>query len=184
MNNDNGQKVLYFYDTADEFVRAEDIYLNNFEVTPFKALEDGFVYQTAEHYYQCHKFDNFDVNPNFKAAYEEIRNATDPLACKKLARKYEKEFEGIWRKDEWEKGYKETIMKRALTLKFSQHRDLLERLVQTGDAKLVEYSKKDPYWGGLLPDSKNRLGAQLMELRDNFVHTKQVWLEGSGYEPL
>jgi predicted NAD-dependent protein-ADP-ribosyltransferase YbiA (DUF1768 family) len=75
-------------------------------------------------------------------------------------------------------------MKRGLVYKFSQNPDLLKRLLETGDAKLVEDSNKDPYWGGVLPDSKNRLGALLKELRDNYLKTKTVYIDGSGLEPL
>ena len=75
-------------------------------------------------------------------------------------------------------------MKRGLVYKFSQNKDLLERLLQTGDSKLVEASNKDAYWGGMLPDSKNRLGDLLMELRDNYKKDGAVFLEGSDIEKI
>ena len=73
-------------------------------------------------------------------------------------------------------------MRRGLVYKFSQNRDLLERLLATGNAKLVERSDKDPYWGGLLPNSLNKLGNFLMELRDNFVRDNAIYLEGCDLE--
>ena len=66
------QQVFYFYDLPSEFVKEEHIFLNNFDPSVFVG-EDGFTYPTVEHYYQCKKFDNFDVHPEFKPAYEEIR---------------------------------------------------------------------------------------------------------------
>jgi predicted NAD-dependent protein-ADP-ribosyltransferase YbiA (DUF1768 family) len=75
-------------------------------------------------------------------------------------------------------------MKRALIYKFSQNRDLLDRLMLTGDNKLVERSLEDPYWGGYLPDSLNKLGNFLMELRDNYSKEKLIFIEGSGFEKL
>lgn len=44
-------KTIYFYDAANDSVREEDIYLNNFAPSPFIA-DDGFNYPTVEHYYQ------------------------------------------------------------------------------------------------------------------------------------
>lgn len=75
-------------------------------------------------------------------------------------------------------------MKKALIYKFSQNPDMLKKLIQTGSDKLVEYSMKDPYWGGMLENSKNRLGALLMELRDNYLKTNKVYIEGSGLDTL
>jgi ribA/ribD-fused uncharacterized protein len=111
------------------------------------------------------------------------RSVKDPLACKKLARKHEKEG-NVFDKDKWTGGYKDTVMKRALMFKFSQNKDLLERLLLTGNARLVEASKKDAYWGGLLPDSKNMLGNMLAELRDNYKKEGKIFIEGSGLEPI
>jgi predicted NAD-dependent protein-ADP-ribosyltransferase YbiA (DUF1768 family) len=102
-----------------------------------------------------------------------------------MARHYETKFADIpWQKDKWGKGYKDTIMKRGLTYKFSQNKDLLDRLVLTCDSKLVERSFKDPYWGGALPDSKNMLGNYLMQLRDNYVKEKKIFIDDSGLEKI
>jgi predicted NAD-dependent protein-ADP-ribosyltransferase YbiA (DUF1768 family) len=75
-------------------------------------------------------------------------------------------------------------MKRALVYKFSQNRDLLERLMLTGDKKLVERSLRDLYWGGYLPNSKNKLGDFLMQVRDNYSKHKLIFIEDSGLEKL
>ena len=64
--------VIFFYDVETEFVKKEHIFLNNFEPSPFIA-DDFFTYLSVEHYYQCHKFDNFEELPKFKAIFEEIR---------------------------------------------------------------------------------------------------------------
>jgi ribA/ribD-fused uncharacterized protein len=119
-----------------------------------------------------------------KIIFKISRSATTPLQSKKLARKYETEYADKWQKEKWHNGYKDYIMKRGLVFKFSQNRDLLERLLQTGDKKLVEASPKDPYWGGLLPDSKNMLGELLAILRDNFTKEKTIFIEGSDLEKI
>ncbi len=67
-------------------------------------------------------------------------------------------------------------MRRGLILKFSQNEDLLRRLLLTNDKRLVEESYKDPYWGGMLPESKNKLGDFLVELRQNYQTSGKVYL--------
>lgn len=64
--------VVYFYDEENDKVKKDHIFLNNFDESKFVA-DDNFTYPTVEHYYQCHKFDNYDEKPELKAAYEEIR---------------------------------------------------------------------------------------------------------------
>jgi len=67
---------------------------------------------------------------------------------------------------DWE-SVKENIMRRALYAKFTQHPDLKKLLLSTGDAKLVEHTERDSYWGdGGDGSGKNRLGYLLMELRE------------------
>jgi len=54
----------------------------------------------------------------------------------------------------------------AIFHKFSQHRDLKEELLATGDAELIENSDKDPFWGcGSDGRGKNELGKALARLR-------------------
>jgi|LauGreDrversion4_2_1035121.scaffolds.fasta_scaffold1752146_1 predicted NAD-dependent protein-ADP-ribosyltransferase YbiA (DUF1768 family) len=71
-------------------------------------------------------------------------------------------------------------MKKGLIYKFQQNPEMLERLLQTGNKTLIERSPKDPYWGGFLPDSKNKLGNFLGELRDNYNKEGKIFIEGSG----
>jgi ribA/ribD-fused uncharacterized protein len=69
------------------------------------------------------------------------------------------------RKD-WET-VKEDIMRDALYAKFTQHSDLHELLLSTGDALLVEHTRNDRYWGdGGDGTGRNRLGLLLVELRE------------------
>jgi predicted NAD-dependent protein-ADP-ribosyltransferase YbiA (DUF1768 family) len=75
-------------------------------------------------------------------------------------------------------------MRRGLMLKFSQNVDLLKRLLETGEKRLVEESYKDPYWGGMLPDSKNKLGDFLFELRENYKKIGKVYLSDCEFEPI
>ncbi len=60
-------------------------------------------------------------------------------------------------------------MLKALRVKFDQHQDLKQKLLSTGDAKLVEASPYDSYWGNATrkDGSKglNKLGILLMKVR-------------------
>lgn len=110
------------------------------------------LYHTVEHFYQSQKFAESDPK---RAA--EIRAARTPYAAKKLA-------QDGFNADAWAAA-KEGVMRRGLYAKFTQHPALQERLLMTGSAVLIEASTKDPYWGGLLAGSANRLGVLLMQLR-------------------
>ena len=103
------------------------------------------------------------------------RKSETALICKKAARKYEEEFNGLWDKENWDNGRKETVMKKGLIFKFKQHPEMLDRLMLTGEALLIEASHRDAYWGGLIPNSKNRLGECLMELRENNRKTQTLF---------
>ena len=55
----------------------------------------------------------------------------------------------------------------AVRAKFSQHAELTELLLGTGDAKLVEHTENDSYWGdGGDGRGRNRLGQILMQVRE------------------
>ncbi len=108
---------------------------------------------TTEHYFQAQKFAGTEHE-------EEVRTAKTPSIAASLGRDRKKPL----RKD-WE-SVKETIMREALHAKFTQHEELKEILLSTGDAHLVEHTENDSYWGdGGDGSGKNRLGILLMELR-------------------
>ena len=63
-------------------------------------------------------------------------------------------------------------MRKAALAKFTQHDDLQVLLLSTGDAKLVEHTTNDSYWGdGGDGSGKNMLGRILMEVRENLSRT-------------
>ena len=68
-------------------------------------------------------------------------------------------------KEDWNKTKVER-MRRVLLAKFKQHKDLTEKLKATGNAKLIEESNMDAFWGiGKKGNGKNMLGVLLMEIR-------------------
>ena len=66
---------------------------------------------------------------------------------------------------DWEK-VKDAIMREAVLAKFTQHAELRKILLDTGDAKLVEHTENDSYWGdGGDGIGRNMLGQILMSVR-------------------
>lgn len=62
---------------------------------------------------------------------------------------------------------RDNVMLEAVRAKFTQHEDLAALLISTGDAKLIEHTENDSYWGdGRDGSGKNRLGKILMKVRD------------------
>ena len=55
----------------------------------------------------------------------------------------------------------------GLVQKFTVHRDLHDRLLQTGNRELIEHTKNDSYWadGGKEGKGLNNLGILLMKVR-------------------
>jgi len=75
----------------------------------------------------------------------------------------------------WDK-VKETIITEALLAKFTQHDELKQKLLGTNEARLVEHSQNDGYWGDH-GDGLNRLGELLMIVREELKES----IDG-GYE--
>ena len=68
---------------------------------------------------------------------------------------------------DWE-SVKVGVMRAAVLAKFTQHAELRALLLSTGDAKLVEHTENDYYWGdGGDGSGKNMLGRILMQVRES-----------------
>lgn len=121
-----------------------------------KLMIDGKMYPTVEHYYQAMKFPD---NPEYQ---ESIRMAKTPAIAKKLGKTTE-----IASRKDWPE-YKDTVMKKAVTEKFSaNHPELRKKLLETGNALIRDGSPQDNYWGiGRSGKGRNRLGQILMEVRE------------------
>ncbi len=71
---------------------------------------------------------------------------------------------------DWET-VKDGVMRTAVLAKFSQHPEIREILLSTGDAQLVEHTTNDRYWGdGGDGSGKNMLGQILMSVREELRH--------------
>ena len=125
----------------------------NFSLYPVQL--DGKQWPTTEHYFQAQKFvgtpyaEAIRKQPNARRAFDMSRNP-------KVSR---------WRRGDWDQ-VKDDIMLKCLRAKFTQHRDLREMLLDTGERNLIEHTPNDSYWGdGGDGSGQNKLGKLLMQVR-------------------
>ncbi len=135
-----------FYSVGDDFGQ-----FSNF--APFPINLDGERWPTAEHFFQAQKFD--DVGYRLK-----IRRASSPMIAATLGRDRKQKIRRDW------DSVKVGIMSFAVLAKFTQHDELRVLLLSTGDAKIVEHTVNDAFWGdGGDGSGKNMLGQILMRVR-------------------
>lgn len=148
----------------DIYFHSEHSFLSNFYPSSI-VVEDGTVYQTAEHYYQAEKCRGLGSDWQLDL----ILKAQTPLDAKRIA---DRLIEGPnWRND------KLGVMEKIIQMKFDQNQDLAKKLQQTGSASLHE-ATADTYFGiGVnihareIKDKSYRgldkLGQILQSVRDN-----------------
>lgn len=139
--------TIRFYRTGEDYGE-----FSNF--SPHKIHLDGKNWPTSEHYFQAQKFHD--------AAYRErIRTAHSPMDAANLGRDRKQKLRPDW------ESVKVDVMRNAVRAKFSQHAELTALLLATGDAKLVEHTANDAYWGdGGDGRGRNMLGQILMQVRE------------------
>jgi ribA/ribD-fused uncharacterized protein len=143
----NENKVINFYSTKDAYGC-----FSNFAAYPFKLK--GKTWKTSEHYFQAQKFAGAPDE-------EEIRLIDSPMVAARAGRSRRRPLRRDW------EAVKDDIMREALRAKFTQHEDLRKILLETGDARLIEHTTNDRYWGdGGDGSGLNMLGKLLMELRE------------------
>ena len=65
-------------------------------------------------------------------------------------------------------------MEEVIRAKFTQHSDLVKKLIETNDAILLEKSNIDNFWGiGKKRKGKNMLGKLLMKIRDELINNSK-----------
>jgi len=118
---------------------------------------EGRIYPTAEHAYQAGK-------ARKEVVREWILSAPTPSLLAMAAHGlYTWEIAPDWSQTKFDR------MRRVLRAKFTQHDDLRELLLSTGDVPLVETGRVDNevnrVWGEIRGKGLNMLGVLLMELR-------------------
>src|SRR5262245_53046548 len=116
-------EVIHFYSVADDHGC-----FSNF--APYPVRLDGKVWPTTEHYFQAQKFQD--------ATHQEaIRRVKSPMIAARMGRDRKRPLRRDW------ESVKVEVMRRAVRAKFTQHADLRNVLLGTGDATLVEHTDKD-----------------------------------------
>lgn len=147
-------QIIHFYSVHDEYGC-----FSNF--APYPIRLDGKLWPTSEHYFQSQKFED-------KAHQDAIRKANSPMIAARLGRDRKKKLRRDW------ESVKVSIMTKAVLAKFSQHEELRTALLDTGDAKLIEHTENDSYWGdGGDGSGRNMLGQVLMRVRDELRPAKK-----------
>jgi N-glycosidase YbiA len=138
---------IYFYTSTDVYGCFSNFSRHGFEL-------GGRYWPTAEHYFQAQKFAGTDHE-------EEVRRSKTAREAANLGRSRKLPLRRDW------EGVKDQVMLEGVQAKFTQHEDLKAILLGTGDAKLVEHTERDAYWGdGGDGSGQNRLGQILMQVRD------------------
>jgi len=138
--------VIHFYGSKDDYFCFSNFYRA-------RIFLKGRQWPTTEHYFQAQKFAGTPRE-------EEIRLAKTPRLAADLGRSRKHQL-----RPDWER-VKDAVMREAVLAKFSQHDDLKQVLLDTRDAKIVERTVKDSYWGdGGDGSGRNMLGKILMSVR-------------------
>ena len=115
---------------------------------------DGREWMTSEHAYQAMKFHGFLLQ-------EWIRNQRSAHEAMKAAQSKPDQYRPDW------SDVKVAIMLEICRAKLDQHPYIQRKLLETGDARLIESSPIDSFWGwGPNKDGENHLGRIWMKLRD------------------
>lgn len=130
-------------------------------MSPYTVEYEGKTYRTTEALFQALRFHEYPE------VAEEIRAQKSPMAAKLVAKKY-REFMDAGEEVDNQR------MLLCLKLKLDQHPELVQMLLDTGDARIIEdCTNRDRgsarYWGAVLVgdewQGKNVLGNMWMHLR-------------------
>ncbi len=123
-------------------------------------FKDGVFWKTSEHYYQAQKFMDSDTKIR-------IQNAETPKIASTIGRDRKLNLRSDWEE------VKQDVMFDAVYYKFKQNKDILQKLLDTGNARIVEATVKENYWGcGPNNDGQNNYGKILIRVREK-LRTEQ-----------
>ena len=135
-----------------EKFRGKYYFLSNFSRIPVSL--ENITYPTSEHAYQAYKTKNLGER-------EKIAKLDTPAKAKKYGNK-------LILRENWD-SIKLEIMENIIRQKFLQNPIYLKKLLETGDAELIEGNTwKDTYWGVYKGKGQNNLGKILMKIRQEF----------------
>lgn len=148
------KEVILFWKTKERFGGLSNM------AAGFPLRINGIEIPTAEALYQACRF------PDYPDLQREIISQRSPIAAKAKSRSNKAKTRPDW------ENVKVEIMRWCLRVKLVQHWDrFASLLLETEDKPIVEYSRRDDFWGAKeLSDGRlkgrNVLGKLLMELRE------------------
>ena len=134
---------------------------SNFAKAPFTVRLNGqqTTFPTVEHYFHHQKANLF----NDRSSKIAILNTPDPLQAKRVGRQVNNFDPKAWN------AAAEKHIANGMYLKFSQHPDLKEKLLATGNEDLLEANPYDSTYGiGRDGKGQNLTGKCLMRVRELF----------------
>ena len=148
-------ETIHFYSARDSFGEFPNF-------AAFHLHLKGKYWPTVEHFFQAQKF----VGTIHE---EQVRLTKSPRLAADMGRSRKRPL-----RKEWEE-VKDDIMREAVQAKFTQHEELRELLLSTGNAELIEHTYNDSYWAdGGDGSGLNRLGEILMEVREQLRANSQT----------
>ncbi len=146
--------------------RDEFFFLSNFYEAPVMIMFEGekFILPTGEHVFQGMKVVAALTPEDNVEKLRLLEKAPTPGKAKYWGRSIRIDV------PKWD-SLALKCMRRSLELKFSQHPDLRDKLINTGDVELIEFNDwNDTLWGVNQKTGvgKNQLGKLLMELRTEY----------------
>lgn len=139
--------------------KGEYFFLSNFYSAD--VTYRGITYKNNEAAFQAMKC------PEVASSFSSL----NPSEAKRLGRR-------VKLRPDWE-AVKEDVMRKVCFAKFFQNYDLMERLLATAPAELIEGNDwGDKEWGVCDGEGNNKLGKILMEIRDFFAQERaQKWAQ-------
>ena len=139
----------------------EDDMLGSYSNHSFE-LEDKY-WPTVEHYYEAMKFADTEYQ-------EKIRTSESAEIANQLGHDKKQKRVKDWKKNRM------VMMIRAIYTKCKSHPEITEKLIETGNDKLMENSQYDYFWGcGRDRLGSNTYGKVLMNVRNKLKEeAKQV----------
>lgn len=154
------REIIGFFRPYEEYGEFSNWFIRDFKI-------GGVTFNSVEQYMMYIKAKTF----NDTEAALLIMESSNQKEIKALGRSVKN-----YKDKEWNE-IRQSVVQEALLAKFTQHSDLQEVLLSTGEAELVEASPYDRVWGigiantPLIQDKrswrgKNLLGKSLMQVRD------------------
>lgn len=160
---------VFFYDRNKHKQNYE---FSNF--FPTGVVYEGIKFKNAEQAFQYAKFSYGSRDPRVSGVAQAILHAHTPKEAAEIAKANKSYVDPRWHQNQ-SSGFtrKEDVMFEIVKDKFVRHDNLRQKLLKTGQVRLVEDSPVDDFWGrGANGKGENKLGRILMKIRSDMQQRK------------